>query len=353
LCGSGLVTANPEIGTLFGEFEIEFKDSQSSDNSSLIMNAKGQAASGNAIVNATTTTSYNWAQQLIQNYAGQISNSGQYEISYNPKYWNQAAGTYRLPVGVYCWRSEGGYSTGATVSVNSTTPNFGNCVESDWTNGGVISDTKPPEFTVAATGGATITSKFMAQSYFRITAVTTGVYATFMPRWAATFTGGPAAVSVIHETLMRMPDFLTSPLVSIFPLGNSSGIGLERQDLFEVSIHNGIPAGDVGSKRASIRCPRKYCTQMQDRLVKRWMDDPEDFGEIHFDIRHVGDVEEKAIQEDYAQYVDSKDEKIDDPSDSEPEVIENPLTKSVHVNASAARRLLSMVTGKDSKSESV
>lgn len=437
--GDNISTSTVGLGEWFLELGVEFKSSQVSDLSSLVLSAKATAKSGFNIGNLSNGVPFDPYQFSIN--AVRQSNVGAYETIYNPRLVRPNIGggsgtlQFRLPVGMYQFASYLSQTSGTggsyINSVHAMTVNnaiyslsMSSCI--DTVNLGA------PEYTNPVSGLDSVNIIMFGHSCrLRITAVNQGATALVTIQSNPNITSGPLLIGSVHTEVIRLPDFSAAPLGMWHPRGTALGNVGVSEDM-RVTIWNGRKADDANYNVKSIVCPREFIEEARKALFKDWIEEKETtaiFSYSNFESGTFGplpgteassavapSVEELDEAESYEDdeketnfqtislsngvnnppciiiygyckanddhfsevatlkkkyklnwessvFTAKQDFKVDyqpqpwplsDLEQSQkqvsepesPEIIENPLTKSVHLNASVAQTLLSLVSKK-------
>lgn len=388
LNGDGIpTTQTTTFAEVFLEFDIEFSEPQNSDIGFLVENTKCSANSGNFIGSYTSGVATDPSVNIIKNFTAVTAINAEY--TYNPNSYTPAGATssfYSLPVGMYMAYLSVGFTSTPTVTGTSTNVVIQNAVFSEASNTyyEAADVWASPEFTQPPATSASCPNSLVATVMFRITQVTTGNRAkvAFLP--SLTFTG-TANYGNFHKYVMRLPDFGSMPSAMFFPIGNGNNNvsllsdGFDEKDekeqdykkRWKLTLTNGInnpaivtidgltyddlsyyehkyrkkfPELNWSSESESTKnnisisvlpkqnWPKNDLTKYHEKISSQNVANPAVWVVTDPDLIGVKDELEN-------------EKKVVEEPDS-PLVIENPLTKSIHVDPSLAAKFLSVLAGK-------
>lgn len=390
--GENIATSNGALGELFLELEMQFMSPQFNDMSEFILSQKYITPSGGAGDNVTSGVTFD---PFI--VFDEFSPDGKaYENVLNPRLAIRTGaigkGTmqFRLPVGNYQFYSKVSQSSAGTATsfVPVTTLNVQAGTGFSVTTDKIVIGTgltivQPPEFASALPSGSDTLQNgaFGVLCRLRITSVPVGSLATVSFVFNVTVGGGTFVIGAIHNEVTRMPDLSANPICMFLPQGNANAsVGLSQE--VRVSIWNGLRCDEKGMRVSTMICPREFTDMVKNSLMKKYVDGDEKYCFVRID-NQLGDVWPPSSgsfehwRENPQAYVNrqaledsdnmrAEIEKLKNPLSSDeksvvegghlhvntveepesPEVVENPLTKSIHMNTNAVSALLSLVATK-------
>lgn len=366
LNGDGvLATQTTSFGEVFLEFEITFSSSQNADTSKLLLQLKACGRNTNSVqslINLGSAVAIDPVTLVVSASSSASLNPliQATEYIYNPNYYNPTTGQYFLPIGTYQIITMMNLSTSPTVSSTVATMTVANGVGT-WINqamyeagdqfGGTING---PEFSVGYVSAVTSASNgYLLLGLLRITQVTAGNRATVTITMNNTFTG-TFSVASIHTMAYRMPEFDTLPLAMFAPIGNGGAAPVLKNKQIRLSSNNpdenpivvldGVPPDDevYYLHKLMREYPHLHSYTTHDsntqKLEKRY-----------FSERDIKDVlkfqdEEKKVKPIQVPAWDVVDAATSVPDT--PEIVDDPLSRSIHLQPNIAARLLNLVGAK-------
>lgn len=352
ILGSAMATSTTALGDLWLTTVWKLSSNQRSDMSNLVCNARWTG--GLANVSSLTTT------VAIDPIAASVgipitSNAANYEFAYNPsnftstmKFFSGAtasATAFRLPIGTYLIT----YSlyiikNGATIS--SVTPSISSTVSDTYSYWRFDAPETVLDTNIEFTSGnkavyAGVDYSYKAAYILRI--VQTGglnARSNMALSVAFAFTGGTLQIAGATSHVCRIPTFDSNPIAAKFPRGTANGnVGFVSHK--EEMLLKYFYEGDNSDKNWSIKQLLKI--QNNDLLgMKQYGDDIYDYVVKMLLINFTNsDEDTPTIKKSNKPYLEVNETFEEEKSPIE--VIENPLTKSVHMSTGAAHALLSLV----------
>lgn len=223
LNGDSIVAANAgQVGEMFIEIIVEFKDVQRSDLANLVWTARVQAGSGGTLFTYSGTSNNPLNQAISQTV--NVGGNGAYEYVYNPRYITPSqTGQMQLPPGTYVMSHALQYANTGTTYTPSYTFSFPTPNSSDFFQSFNVGQSGVIEFTTPPTSPAT-TGVLAVVNYcqFRLPCVT-GINNLCQGNLAvgATFGTNPN-VSGIVSYCYRIPTFDSMPIAALYPRGSTA-----------------------------------------------------------------------------------------------------------------------------------
>jgi len=404
ICGENLVDSLTSVGELFFRVKVSFKDTQHADTSKLICSFKGWHST---TIQTVGSGSFNPFLSLINTANVAPLMQTNFEYCYNPRNFNYLAGTFNLPVGTYLFTTW--MSCQSTTTVTAAPTYSGSVTNATYSmldvGMNLAADTNSPEFSFTAAGGHSLTGAIplVSTSVLRITEAT-----TLLASHANNYTNNVNAGGIVyayHLQCMRIPEFMNLPTAMFFPIGNNTTVvmldekKIHQQRLLsakkalqtiyehekfvdeekkwkndvlhdlsedEEAIDRALEKEYAESKKICASVPESECL-LTDSQKKYLLKNPHwtfsdarclDWKAVDGKLTCV-DTDTAAIKNaqrvlDVAQQakefipcptLDPRYTTGEEP-DSPAELVENPLSKSVHLSSSAATSLLSLLSGK-------
>jgi len=403
LNGDGIsTTVQTSVGEAFLEFDIEFSEPQNSDIGYLVLQAKAGVLTGGSLLTIASATPYDPVVSLIKGTTTNTPTAVEY--TYNPNYYYPVSGAtsyYLLPVGTYLFYYNWNTSTQTTNTISSTNIQVTNAVYSSTnvTLYDVGSNTGfGPEFTTpTSTTNSAATAGAVTICIVRITQVTAGNKAKIQIQPSLT---GASSFTVyqIHHMVVRLPEFASSPICMYFPVGNNGvsqdlaltdGMDSDDEDeekkvldsdvnkeltrklksRYKLMMTNGINNPPIVTidgltyddlKYYEMKYSRRFPelnwsseTESKERIIKvnvlsrdRW---PKSDA-----LKYHENISSTCAAMPVQWKLDDDDVKLRDEVAAErkvvepesPELVEHPLTRSIHVDPSLAAKFLSALTKK-------
>jgi len=398
---TGITTS---LGELFLEFDIEFSEPQNSDIGYLVLQAKA----GSLVSPLLTIASATPFDPVVNMIKGTFTNaSTATEYAYNPNYYYPVTGAtsyYLLPVGTYLFYYNWNISNQTTNTVSSTNIQVNGAVYSSTnvTLYDVGSNTGfGPEFTTLTnTTNAAATAGAVTVCIVRITQITgqTGNKAKIQIQPSLT---GASSFNVyqIHHMVLRLPEFAASPICMYFPVGNQNvsqdlaltdGMDSDDEDeekkvlnsdvnkeltrklksRYKLTMTNGMNNPPIVTidgltyddlQYYEIKYRRRFPelnwsseTESKERIIKvnvlsrdRWpKSDALKYHENSSSTSAASNAVQWKLDDDDVKLRTevAAERKVVEPDS--PELVEHPLTRSIHVDPSLAAKFLSALTKK-------
>jgi len=391
--GENISTSTGALGEWFLEIEMDFKNPQFNDLSKFLYSSKAVAPSGGSLGNLANSVAIDPFR--LANSFVTTGTPIQYEDVRNPRTVipvgaNSGAGSmqFRVTPGNYQFyvRISQSSGTSATISNVSFSYVLSNTIYSLTIDriiiGSSLTSVVSPEFASNLNSGADALQNgaLGLTIRLRVDSVSVGTFSVFTLQLTPTVSAS-FSIGAIHCDVLRMPDFSATPICMFHPQGVASGfVGLTND--VRITIWNGLRCDERGMRVSTMICPREFIPMVKESMMKKYVDYDEKYCFVRVD-NQLGDnwpPLSGSFQHwrDYPQLYNNRQaledsdkmraeiEKLKNPLSSEektvlegghlhvntveepesPEVVENPLTKSIHMNTNAVSALLSLVAAK-------